>query len=156
MRGRPKKEDSRDKQYRVRLNNDEDEILSYASGVTGQQKSEIFRQALVDYYNKVRINEYNYENEESDWESDHISLVRIIDCPYCGEGNRIDFEDDAESWSEERQMGPEITYNFDIEECECTSCGRAFRASGYICEYPAGAYNSEDIKVEKNDDEEDF
>lgn len=155
MRGRPKKEDSRDKQYRVRLNDDEDEMLNYASGITGKQKSEIFRQALVDYYNKVRVNEYAPENDEyDDWEMDHISLKRVIDCPYCGAANRIDFEDECESWSEERQMGAEITYSFDIEDCECKSCSRAFHVSGYICEYPVGAYNYEDIKVEGYDEEE--
>ena len=54
MKGRPKKEDSRDRQYRVRLNSVEDQMLSYASELTGMQKSDIFRQALQDYYNKVR------------------------------------------------------------------------------------------------------
>lgn len=155
MRGRPKKEDSRDKQYRVRLNNDEDAMLAYASGVTGKQKADIFRQALVDYYNKVRVNEFFPDEEECDWEMDHISLKRVIDCPYCGAANMMDFEDECESWSEERQMGAEITYSFDLVECECQSCERAFHVSGYICEYPVGAYNYEDIKVEGYDEEED-
>lgn len=151
MRGRPKKENSRDKQYRVRLNDDEDGMLSYASGVTGKQKSEIFRQALVDYYNNLRVKEYN--SDEMEWEPEGISLVRIIDCPYCGTGNQIDFEEDCDSWSEERQMGPEITYSFNWEECDCEACGQSFRVSGYICEYPVGMYNYEDIKVEKNEEE---
>lgn len=154
MRGRPKKEDSRDKQYRVRLNDSEDEMLNYASGITGKQKSEIFRQALVDYYNKVRVNEYVAEEDECEWGMEHIELKRVIDCPYCGYGNGIDFEDDCDSWSEERQMGPQITYSFDLENFECGSCGKEFHISGYICEYPVGAYNYEDIKVERNDAEE--
>ena len=41
-----KKEDSRDKQYRVRLNDAEDEMLSFCSEETGEAKSEIFRKAL--------------------------------------------------------------------------------------------------------------
>ena len=45
MRGRPKMDDSRDKQYRVRLNTEEDDMLEYASQVTGRQKSEVFRNA---------------------------------------------------------------------------------------------------------------
>lgn len=148
MRGRPKKEDSRNKQYRVRLNDDEDEMLTYASEATGKQKSEILRQALVDYYNKVRINEYVPE-EDYDWEMDHISLKRVIECPHCGIANRIDFTDVSESWTEDRQMGEEITYSFDIDNFECQSCGKIFHVSGYICEYPIGAYNYEEIKVEK-------
>ena len=47
MLGRPKKEDSREKQYRVRLNDKEDEMLAFASNATGVPKSEIFRKAGV-------------------------------------------------------------------------------------------------------------
>ena len=49
MLGRPKKEDSREKQYRVRLNDKEDEMLAFASNATGVPKSEIFRKALQEY-----------------------------------------------------------------------------------------------------------
>lgn len=38
MRGRTKLDDSRDKQYRVRLNTEENIMLEYASQVTGIQK----------------------------------------------------------------------------------------------------------------------
>ena len=34
MAGRPKKDDSREKQYRVRLNDEEDKMLDYASQAT--------------------------------------------------------------------------------------------------------------------------
>ena len=126
MKGRPKKEDSRDRQYRVRLNSVEDQMLSYASELTGMQKSDIFRQALQDYYNKVRLVEsvpeedYDYD----DW--GHISLKRAIECPYCGASNVMDFADDCDSFSEERQMGPQITYSFDWEDCYCDACESSF------------------------------
>jgi hypothetical protein len=55
---------------------------------------------------------------------------------------------------DERPMGEEITYNFDWESYECCSCGKIIHISGYICEYPAGAYNYEDINVEKVEDDE--
>ena len=45
MLGRPKKRDSREKQYRVRLNDKEDEMLAFSSNATGVPKSEIFRKA---------------------------------------------------------------------------------------------------------------
>ena len=54
MLGRPKKEDSREKQYRVRLNDKEDEMLAFASNATGVPKSEIFRKALQEYCEKVK------------------------------------------------------------------------------------------------------
>ena len=55
MLGRPKKEDSREKQYRVRLNDKEDEMLAFASNATGVPKSEIFRKALQEYCEKVKL-----------------------------------------------------------------------------------------------------
>lgn len=155
MAGRPPKDNSRDKQYRVRLNESEDRILQYVSTMTGKQKSEIFRNALEDYYNKVRVQEAIQADEEfDDWDTGHISLKRVIDCPYCGEANKCDFEDDYEPSYDDRAMGEEITYNFDWESYECCNCGKAIRISGYICEYPVGAYNYEDINVEKVEDDE--
>ena len=170
MRGRPKMEDSRDKQYRVRLNTGEDAMLEYVSSSTGKQKSEIFRKALEEYYQKVRVAEYyqkireaEYTQEDEaeedydynqEWEMEGISLKRIIDCPYCKTGNAMDFSEDCDTSYDKRQMGEEITYSFDREDCECCSCGKRFRVSGYICEYPVGAYNYEQIDVEKIEDEE--
>lgn len=54
MAGRPPKFDSRDKQYRVRLNDEEDEMLSFCSQETGEAKSEIFRKALKSYYENTK------------------------------------------------------------------------------------------------------
>ena len=49
MRGRPKKETTRDLVYKVRLNAEEDRMLTCASKWTGQAKSEVFRKALLSY-----------------------------------------------------------------------------------------------------------
>ena len=49
MRGRPKKEVTRDIVYKVRLNAEEDQMLTQASEWTGQAKSEVFRKALLGY-----------------------------------------------------------------------------------------------------------
>ena len=40
-----------------------------------------------------------------------------------------------------------------LGEYECEECGKRFRVSGSIWEYPMGAYNYEDIDVEIYDDE---
>lgn len=58
MRGRPKKENVRDIVYKVRLNEEEDRMLSQASEWTSQAKSEVFRKALLDYYKSVQLNEH--------------------------------------------------------------------------------------------------
>lgn len=146
MAGRPKKEDSRDKQYRVRLNEEEDRMLGYASQATGVRRSEIFRLALQDYYNNVRLNEMKLAEEEADWSLEGISLVRVVECPHCGAQKRIDVTDESVVTSYERQMGGETLYEFDYEEF-CSSCKQAFRVYGYISEYPVGALNHEEINA---------
>lgn len=54
MAGRPIKENRRDKQYRVRLNEEEDEMLSFCSEKTGKPKSDIVRSALKTYYENAK------------------------------------------------------------------------------------------------------
>lgn len=155
MRGRPKLDDSRNNQYRVRLNDEENRKLDYASTVTGKPKSEIFRLALIDYYNKVLLNEANQSvPEEEYWDIDGISLKRVVQCPYCDSSVRVDLEDECTVSTDERQMGPENLYEFDYEET-CPSCDQPFQVVGYISEYPAGALNFEDIKtlpIQKEDE----
>lgn len=102
-------------------------------------------------------NDYFKDNEEYEDCEDYdekISLVRTIICPYCSTENKIDLQDECEKTSKERQMGPEIIYMFDTKENCCIECGRPFRISGYISEYPMGAYNSEEINVDPIEDEE--
>ena len=145
-RGRPFVEDKRTNQYRVLMNDVEDQMLEYCSRVTGLPKSQIFRKGIEVLYHQVRLNEYGREYGQ-DYDG-HISLRRVVNCPYCGSANSIDFEDylTAES-SYERQMGPEIEHCFDCEDYECINCRKVFRISGSIHEYPVGAYDSEEIRV---------
>lgn len=162
MKGQPYKKNNRDKQYRVRLNNEEDEKLNFCSKETGELKSEIFRKALDSYYENVKLlkniqNEYDAtydDNEEYMLEMDHISLKRSIECPYCGNSNNIDFSEDCDTTSEERQMGPQIEYSFDWEDYECESCGKYFGINGSIWEYPVGAYNHQDINIIPYEDDD--
>lgn len=148
MRGRPKIDDVRDKLYRVRVNDEEEQMLEYICSTIGIKKSDVFRKALILYYQNVRLNEYTpNEYEEEGWTTDHISLKRIVDCPYCGSSNRIDLTDMCSESSSERPMGLDILYEFDVDDIECSSCGKLFRVSGFISEYPAGAFDSEQIDV---------
>jgi len=82
-----------------------------------------------------------------------VSLVRTVNCPYCGAEQEMDLEDylfdqtSNESRFED-DMGPDVVYSFDSEDnCECVKCGKAFRVEGWIREYPVGACDSEDINV---------
>ena len=148
MLGRPKKEDSREKQYRIRLNDKEDEMLAFASNATGVPKSEIFRKALQEYCEKVKLQQAAEEiGDDTTWEDNRISLQRAVECPYCKAKNRIDLEDEGTVSASERQMGDETLYEFQNVEFQCHSCGQAFTVSGYISEYPIGAFNAESIKV---------
>lgn len=94
----------------------------------------------------------HYELEDiSDYTELAIPMERIVECPHCGGKNRVDLEDfiyDASSY--ERQMGAEVQHSFDsTDTLECSSCGKAFRISGIICEYPAGTLETEEIKIDK-------
>ena len=140
-KGRPTVDDKRDNQYRVRLNDEENQMLAYCSQMTGQPKSQIFRKALEEYYQTVQLN-------EMEMGMDGISMKRVIKCPHCGVSNAIDFYDySTGDYSTERQMGAEIQHCFDCEDYECMGYGHTFHVKGYINEYPVGAYNFEEINV---------
>ena len=93
-----------------------------------------------------------YCEEINDPEEQSISLKRFIKCPYCDTNNSINFAEKCEKLFEERQMGSQITYEFDWSEYECVECGKVFRIHGSISEYPIGVYNNENINVERHDD----
>ena len=154
MRGRPKSDNSREKQYRVRLNEKEALNLDYVSSTTGQAKSDIIRKALNEYLHKVQINEYNLSPENDDLIMEGINMQRVLKCPYCGKTNIFDFTDLCNVSSYERQMGTENLYEFDEVELICTNCNKKSMFNGYISEYPLGAFNGEEIKVAKLEEEE--
>ena len=85
-----------------------------------------------------------------------ISLFRNIQCPYCGKIIEIELADYAfvqSSDENEYGMGADVVYSFDSEDnYECAECGRLVRISGWIREYPIGAYDSESISVIKLED----
>ena len=117
-KGRPTVDDKRDNQYRVRLNDEENQMLAYCSEKTGQPKSQIFRRALESYFQTVQLNELEME-------TDGISMKRVIKCPHCGASNAIDLADySTGDYSSERQMGAEIQHCFDCEGYKCIGCGR--------------------------------
>lgn len=148
MRGRPKLENSRTHQYRVRLNDEENEQLDYASRKTGRPKSDILRVALIDFCNTLRMHEVNSEEpyEDDYWDVDGISLKRVVTCPNCEASVRVDLEDECEVTSSERPMGADTLYEFDYETI-CPKCSRPFRVVGAISEYPYGALEYEDIST---------
>ena len=85
-------------------------------------------------------------------ELDGVSMKRVIECPYCGAPNAIDLADySTDDCTTERQMGPETQHWFDCDDAECVTCGRAFRVTGCITEYPLGAYDSEHIEIKEAD-----
>ena len=156
MRGRPKKDNVRDIIYKVRLNEEEDRMLSLASEWTEQAKSEVFRKALLDYYKSVELNQHlaSKEFEDSGWRLDHISLQRIIKCPYCdcGEEFAVNFADYSDEQESEGSMGQRCEHIFDTDDLECPACRRSIHAEGIISEYPVGAYEYERIRVEEGAD----
>lgn len=87
-----------------------------------------------------------------------VSLIRTVTCPYCGEEMEVDLEDyetDVSSYDNEHGMGEDMVYSFDSEDnIECPACQRKYRVSGWIREYPIGAYDSEEVDVDEFPEEE--
>ena len=122
-------------------------MLAYASERTGRAKSEIFRVALLEYYNKVCLTELNLENSEDEtWDLGTINLKRVIRCPFCQSQIRVNLEDECQVTTNDRQMGVETLYEFDFED-NCPSCQKTYNVAGYVSEYPSGALNFEKINV---------
>ena len=155
MRGRPKKDVTRDIIYKVRLNAEEDQMLTHASEWTGQAKSEVFRKALLGYYKAIEIEEHmeNVKMKEAGWPLDHISQQRLIRCPYhdCGEEFVVDFADYSEEQDSESSMGRRCEHVFDTDDIVCPECRRRLHAKGVISEYPVGAYEYEKINIEEDE-----
>lgn len=51
MRGRPKKENSKNRRFEVRLSGLEEDLLNELHDETGLSKAQIIRKALLHYYN---------------------------------------------------------------------------------------------------------
>lgn len=87
-----------------------------------------------------------------------VSLIRTVTCPYCGEELEVDLEDyetDVSSYDNENGMGEDMVYSFDSEDnIECPACQRKYRVSGWIREYPIGAYDSEKVDVDELPEDE--
>ena len=82
-------------------------------------------------------------------------FLHEIECPYCGEAQDIDLEDyllGTSSYEKEHGMGPDVVYEFDSEDnCKCQFCEKVISITGWVREYPTGAWDSEDITVQECD-----
>jgi DNA-binding transcriptional MerR regulator len=87
-----------------------------------------------------------------------VSLIRTVTCPHCREELEVDLEDyetDVSSYDNEIGMGEDMVYSFDSEDnIECPACQGKYRVSGWVREYPIGAYDSEEVDVEALPEEE--
>ncbi len=154
MRGRPKKEITRDIVYKVRLNAEENQLLTHASEWTKQAKSEVFRKALREYYTRfveIPENEAKEEFEVAGWPTDHISLQQLITCPYsdCQEEFVVDFADYSDEQESEGPMGSRCEYFFNTDDIECPECRRRLHVDGVISEYPIGSKEYERINIKE-------
>ncbi len=119
--------------------------------------NEAFEDFHIDHYWDI-ISKREAEGEEfidvvDMYDYHPVSLIRTVHCPYCGKELEVDlddFETGQNSDDRNNEMGLDITYEFDSEDnVECPSCQMKYRVSGWIREYPVGAYDSESIVVNK-------
>ena len=81
-----------------------------------------------------------------------VPFGREVVCPCCGYKAEVDLEDylcNESSYEKENGMGPDMVYEFDSEESyKCPKCSHILRITGWIREYPIGAYDSDDFEIE--------
>lgn len=91
-------------------------------------------------------------------QDEHISMVRTIQCPECLIEFDLDLEDyiqNSSSFEKDNGMGPDLVHSIDTEySYRCPYCDKIIRVSGWIREYPLGAYDSEEIDIEVIDDDD--
>jgi hypothetical protein len=154
MRGRPKKDVTRDIVYKVRLNAEESQMLTQASEWTGQAKSAVFRKALLDYYKTVEAKEViaSKNLEVAGWPADHICIQRLIKCPYpdCNEEFVVDFANYSTQQNSAGPMGERCEHIFNTSDIECPECHRHVHTIGVISEYPIGTYEYEKITIQED------
>lgn len=113
-----------------------------------------------DYY-LAEITRREKEGEEfmgvDDWKFE-LEMIEDIKCPNCGAEDIVDLEDyvySESSYEKENGMGPDSVKYFDSEQnYECPECGKVIRISGWKREYPLGAFDSEEVDVSLEEDDE--
>ena len=63
-RGRPTKENKRDNSYRIRMNEEEKQMLIHMSERNGLTKADVIREALSAYYELAKSNKNTSTNDK--------------------------------------------------------------------------------------------
>ena len=128
------------------------------------------RQAAIELSNRYLDLGYEYDNipvenawdyiqnqegngiayPDFEYEEFKIDKSRDIRCPKCKATIHVDLEEyEYDQSSDEGGMGYDTVYYFDSEDSlECDKCNSMLHLHGWLREYPIGAYDSEDIKID--------
>jgi len=80
---------------------------------------------------------------------ERFDVEKIYECPSCRTSIKLRLSDYWEfTASNERQMGHEAEYSVDCNE-HCPKCGKGYRITGGIWEYPALALNDDTTKIDR-------
>lgn len=80
------------------------------------------------------------------------NMKQSVNCPYCGNNQIVDFSGaDCDSFTldDDRQMGEEIEYDFEVSDVKCDACSETFIAKYMYTEYPEGVLNYEEAHGEE-------
>lgn len=100
------------------------------------------------YFNNLSLVDRRRKHNE------FFSYDRSYICPQCGQSFKVDlmgYVDETTSTAD-RGMGAEFAHSILCED-ECPHCGRKYKISGEIYEYPIGAFNADETKIEWEDKE---
>lgn len=153
--------DSEDKEYFYReygLMNESHEIEFYVTLKYRLEDGEVAEcnEIEIDLGNDITLDEdtlvdRSYIEPEGLWEK-----RKHYTCPTCRHELSVNLMDYAQLVSgSERNMGAELEHAVDYED-ECPNCGNKYKISGSIWEYPVGALELDDTKIEWEENKEDI
>lgn len=91
------------------------------------------------------VGDHNWWAAAEERDYGEINTRRLINCPHCGEVNRIDIEDYAEAGEGENGR---ILYEIYGVEHHCDLCGQLFRLNGIVEYDEAGNLETDNLKAE--------
>lgn len=135
---------------RIRMSDEDVEILDYCSKIAGKSKAEVIREGIRKVYTELEKSNTEWLKQEEELE---MKLVQNITCPYCGKSLGVDVKQYAsEKKGSEKGMGTETEYTFDCEDFSCPECKESFRIEGTVFEYPEGEIEISTIQGIKSDE----
>ncbi len=74
----------------------------------------------------------------------------MVFCPHCNaaiEHNWSNYVVSSYIVDADREMGSEVAHSIECDEFDCPNCEKKFGVTGFVTEYPEGAYNYHELET---------